>query len=174
MSEIPIPAELMAAVAAHRREHPPQPMTPATMTPGELVWVEGGGIRAVAVLGIPHFHEGREFRNVLVGDNLIEMATDLDLIVRRPDSYDVVIYAELYCQVWADQVIGHIDQLDDATFDGIQFSLATDGESLAALEHGPLPLAGPADPRWQHRHRMLTDVVMPLRNDCLSVLWEDL
>jgi hypothetical protein len=164
----------MVAIANHRRKHPPTPMPPATMTPGEIVWVEGGGVRAVAVLGLPRDHEGREWRNIIVGDNLTEMATDLDLIVRRPGSYDVTIYAELVCQVWADQVIGHLDQLDDATFDGIQFSLATDGESLADLEHGPLPLSGPADPRWRHRGDMLTDVLMPLREDCLGTLWDAL
>lgn len=174
---IPIPAELMAAAAQHRRAHLPRCWSiPALVTPGEIAIAQAGTLRSHVIVRDVHEHEGRRYANVTICDNIIEMATDLDLIVpghvNRP--YRLVAYAELYAQVWDDQLVEHLGMLTDAELEGLRGALATDGESLDDLEHGLLPLAGPFDGRWQYRHKMLYEVVMPLREDCLRTLWDAL
>ena len=165
-------AEYRLRLPAHHYLHP----LPATGQPGEIALARGGDVSSLILIHGSDDHHGRRFVNFSVCDNDIDMATDLDLILPATNNrpYRLVVYAELYAQIWVDQLVQHVDMITPAQHEGIRWSLGTDGESLADLEHGLLPLAGPVDPRWQHRHRMLTDVLMPLRNDCLSVLWDEL
>lgn len=92
--------------------------------------------------------------------NVVEAATDLDLIVRSKDSglpFDALLQSELYGPIFVEQLEDARGSIPDAMREAASVALATDGESLFRFETG-LPLGNLDDPRRGFKESELQDL----------------
>jgi hypothetical protein len=153
----PVPDPIIAAAAHH---HPPTPPEHRPTARGALAVVAGGAVtRIVCVTDVTDTH-----LVAVLCSNETDMATDHDVVVHRPDTYDLLLEAECYLVVLAEQVRAIVGTVDLDAVNAIRSSLHTDGASVAALHHQHgytigLPLGGLDDPRRTFMERELDDVI---------------
>ena len=151
--------DLLVAARTHREANPPKPFVQAHGVAGELVVAESPeGTRRRVVLVTAADSAG--VAHVLLASNMIDQATDLDLIVTSPDSgasYDLVVQAELYGPVFIEQLDAVVGSCDAAAVDALRAALRSDGASLEGLRIG-LPLGGPIDPRRRFKEQELAEL----------------
>lgn len=109
--------------------------------------------------------------------NEVEMATDHDVIVHRPNSYDLLCEAELYLVCLPTQVREIVGSVDLDAIGAVRDSLRSDGASTEALAgerrySTGMPLGGIDDPRRAFAERELDDVVV-LRDPAHQLLFDD-
>lgn len=114
--------------------------------------VEGEGHRRIVM--VTH-DDGTHLRAVLT-TNMIDSATDFDVIVRGVYPCALLIHAELYGVLWHRQVREIVGQVPIETARSCRLALGTDGESVEHLEHG-LPLGGVLDPRRRFKENELVE-----------------
>jgi hypothetical protein len=168
-------SELAETIHRHHTAHPPViDDRPGPYECGDIVVATGGGISRCLLVHARTFEEGvGEYLECLLCDSLPEMATDLDLIIepQRPvRPFTLVAYTELYLTVFPHQVVRRLGSIPAEMAKAAECSLWTDGEAIKGYPNGRLPLAGPSDPRWSHRGSLLSDDLIPLRNESLGVL----
>lgn len=93
--------------------------------------------------------------------NDIDMATDLDVVVKPDDTgapWTLMVQPELYVSLTMGQ-LGHVvGRVPIDIVDGLRDALRSDGESVEAYRVGA-PLGGPTDPRRRFKREELKDLV---------------
>jgi len=113
--------------------------------------------RVVAVVGLD---ESTKTLVVHLTTNVVESATDLDLIVEKAESgppCDLVLQGELYGPVFTEQLQDTVGRIEESYRSAISQAVITDGESLIEFHTG-LPLGSPGDPRRRFKERELDDL----------------
>lgn len=158
--------------AAARQHRPPAPqLRPAVR--GDLAVVANEDVtRIVCVTAVTDTH-----LVAVLCSNEVEMATDHDMVLRRPGTYDLLLEAECYLVVLESQVRGIVGTVDLEVVNAVRDSLFSDGESVECFVHHPgyevgLPLGGLFDPRRAFLERELDDVVV-LRAPAHRLLLDD-
>lgn len=153
--------ELQERIAQHHADHPPRVRTPSDGNPGALAVATSADLRRRRVVLVTAADGATKTLNVLLASNRIEMATDLDVIVRPEESgapYDLVVQGELYGPIFQEQLDGHVGHIDTAATRALAHALDSDGESLDGREVGT-PLGGVDDPRRVFKDNELEELM---------------
>ena len=141
----------------------PSLQSPQTSAPdgvvGELVVADGGHNPRVFL--ITSADSTTRTLGVMLATNAVEMATDLDMLIGAAESgaaYDLVVQAELYGQVFPEQLRKLVGKIDEATTLQASESLKSDGASLAERPMAGPPLVYGDDPRRAFKHEELEDL----------------
>lgn len=144
-SEVPEPVR--AAAAAHP---PPPPPVRREARRGDFAVVAHENVtRIVCVTQVTDSH-----LVAVLCSNEVEMATDRDVVVHRPGTYDLLIEAACHLVVLPAQVCGIVGSVDLDVVNAVR-----DGERVDGFSVG-LPLCGVVDPRWEFMEHELDDVVV--------------
>lgn len=123
------------------------------------------------VVLVSAINEETKIAQVHLATNLIEAATDLDLIVPpQASGYPVplVVQAELYGPVFVEQIANTYGRLDARTLDAFRSALYSDGASLEGWQVG-FPLRSDGDVRRVFKESEL-DTLYVLVESCRSWL----
>ena len=141
--------------------------TIAVVVPGS----ESGPRRVVLVSRV---HEATKTATIHLATNVVEAATDFDLIV-HPDESGVpvvlVLESELYGPVFVEQLVEAIGRIPDEHLAAFSESLRSDGESLDGYRVG-FPLGDEQDPRRLFKRDEL-DALRVLVGECRTFLAGD-
>lgn len=108
---------------------------------------------------------------VHLATNVIEAASDFDLIVLPPDAgvpFGIMVQSELYGPIFVEQLERAVGNLANEQLEALSRALITDGESLKGFPTGPA-LGGSNDPRRDFKNRELEDL-NELVDECRSWL----
>lgn len=140
---------------------------------GDLAVVTNAGVtRIVCVTEVTATH-----LVAVLCSNETDMATDHDVVLRRPGTYDLLLEADCYLVVLQSQLRGLVGTVDLEAVNAVRESLFTAGASVESFtcrpgfDVGP-PLGGIWDRRRSFMERELDDVVV-LRDLAHAVLFDD-
>jgi len=135
---------------------------------GEVVVVTSPSGDVRRVVAVTSLDETDQVVRFVLGSTYLEAASDLDLIHRASTqgSYDLVFLAELYGEVFVENLGELVDHLAPPAVAAIAQSLVSDGDSMKGFEVG-MPLGAPDDPRRRFR-QMELDVLSKLTSACRS------
>jgi hypothetical protein len=171
VTAVPIPVAIAARAAVEVSRN-----APLTAPTGKI---ERGQIRVVRA--VPHepaeprlalvlsVDSRNEYVEILLVHSAPELATDVDLVVRRPVDgvpHDVVIQTDLRAVVWTLQLGGAVASLEPQTL--AQLGTVTTAAAAYTTWTG-FPLQGPADGRWAFKERE-GNMLRSLAADCTSAL----
>lgn len=156
-----VPEIIREAVLRSKSSAPPTALAPPSGDPSEIaVAAPVGGEDGRRIVAVVSAQQETQTLTINLATEVVESATDFDLVLESGDGdlpFTLVLEAELYGPIFAEQLDGAIGRLDEKHRVAISRALVSDGESLTAFRTG-LPFAGPNDPRREFKERELEDL----------------